>query len=82
MKKMNLLKTFTEIPEILNYDFTPENAVAWVKDEFEKKLGFDFVLIGYLNADSIDIKAISEPDKRVLFNFNQYRRWLPCCSIH
>lgn len=68
MKKMNLLKTFTEIPEILNYDFTPENAVAWVKDEFEKKLGFDFVLIGYLNADSIDIKAISEPDKRVLFN--------------
>ena len=65
---MDLLKTFSEIPEILNNDFTPENALSWVKNEFEKKLGFDFVLIGYLNADSIDIKAISEPNKNVLFN--------------
>ncbi len=64
---MDILKTFVEIPEILNLDLTPETAIAWVKDEFEKKLGFDFVLIGYLNAEGIEIKAISEPDKRIKF---------------
>jgi len=64
---MDLLKTFKEIPAILNNDLTPETAVAWVKDEFEKKLGFDFVLIGYLNVDNIDIKAMTDPDNKVSF---------------
>lgn len=64
---MNLINAFSKIPEILNLNLTPEGALGWAKNEFEQELGFDFVIVGYLSADGIEIKTMSNPDSRIKF---------------
>ncbi len=67
---MDLINTFSKIPEVLNLNLTPESAINWVKKEFETKLNFDFVLVGYLNTDGIDIKTMTSPNGMVQFSSN------------
>ena len=57
---MDLINAFQKIPEILNLELSPENALNWTKGEFEKEFGFDFVLIGYLSSDGIEIKTMTQ----------------------
>ncbi len=64
---MDLINAFSKIPQALNSSHTPEEVFAWVKTEFESTLGFDYVLIGYLNSEGIEIKAMSELDERIKF---------------
>lgn len=70
-QKMNLINAFQKIPEILNLNLTPENMLNWVKNEFETELGFDFVLIGYLNSEGIDIKTMTPLNEFVQFSSQQ-----------
>ena len=64
---MNLINAFLKIPEILNKEFSLQEATNLIIKTFEKDLGFDFVLIGYLSADGIEIKNMSEPVQNILF---------------
>lgn len=68
---MDLINAFSKIPEVLNMNLTPEGAFGWTKNEFETILGYDFVLIGYLSADSIDIKTMSDPNGNIEFISSQ-----------
>ena len=67
---MKLINEFTQIPEILNQEFSPQGAIDFVIKTFKEKFGFDFVLVGYLSAGGIDIKGMSEVDSRVNFVFS------------
>jgi len=64
---MDLINAFQKIPEVLNLSLSPESAAGWVKSEFENELGYDFVLVGYLSADGIDIKTMTPVDGDVQF---------------
>ena len=67
---MNLINAFLKIPEILNKEFSLQEATNLIIKTFEKDLGVDFVLIGYLSADGIEIKNMSEPGQNILFEEN------------
>ena len=64
---MKLINEFTKIPEILNKDFSPESAIDFIIKTFEEDLKFDFVLVGYMSSDGIELKGMSNPDERVRF---------------
>ncbi len=64
---MKLINEFTQITEILNQEFSPQDATDFIIKTFKEKLKFDFALVGYLSADGIDIKGMSEVDNRVHF---------------
>ena len=64
---MDLTNAFLRIPEVLNLNLTPEGAMGLIKSEFEDKFGFDFVLIGYLNSEGLEIKTMTAPDGYVQF---------------
>ena len=64
---MKLINEFLKLPEILNKELSPEGATDLIIKTFEEDLGFDFVLVGYLNSDGTDIKGMTEPNKRVKF---------------
>ncbi|MCR4880958.1 MAG: HAMP domain-containing histidine kinase [bacterium] len=65
---MKLINSFLKIPEILNRELTPDEASSLIIKTFEEELGFDFVLIGYLSADGIELKNMSEPNPNIIFN--------------
>ncbi len=64
---MDLINAFLRIPEVLNLNLTPEGAMGLIKNEFEDRFGFDFVLIGYLNSEGLEIKTMTAPDGYVQF---------------
>ena len=67
---MKIINAFLKIPEILNRDFSLEEAFAYIIELFEKDLDFDFVFIGYLSSEGVEFKAMSAPDKRINFTDN------------
>ena len=64
---MNLINAFSQITEFLNKDLSPQSAVDFVIKTYSEELGFDFVMVGYLNAGGIEIKGMTSPDERVKF---------------
>ena len=64
---MDLINIFTKLPKFLNNDYSIEEIFNIIKDEFRSELDFDFTLIGYLNANGIEIKDMSKPNKNILF---------------
>ena len=64
---MKFINEFVKISELLNKELSPEGAVDLIISTFEKDFGFDFVLVGYLNSDGIELKGMSESDERVKF---------------
>ena len=64
---MKIINAFLKITDLLNKDMTTQEASSLIIKSYEEDLGLDFVLIGYLSADGIELKNMSEPDKNVSF---------------
>ncbi|MDD3593876.1 MAG: GAF domain-containing sensor histidine kinase [Candidatus Gastranaerophilales bacterium] len=68
---MNLKEILLELPDVLNAQLEPQEALHLIQNKIKARLNADFAMIAYLSSNGIDIKDISDFDNtKIEFHYN------------